>query len=1055
MKKLLLLLAVFLSFGIQAVIAQSGNKLSGKLLDENGDGLPGASITVKGTKSGTITDIDGNYQLTLPEGKDVIVVEALGYPNKEIKVKNANEPLSISMTKSASDIGGGLVIYGQRIDPKTNVGAVTTVTAKDIEKKTITNVVNALVGSNGINITSGGGQPGSEPDLHVRGFGSLSASSAPLIVLDGMVYDGTLSSINPNDVETISLLKDATASSLYGNRGSNGVILVTSKRGQAGSKPRINFNAESGFVQRMLPPLQTINQAEYYKMSYDMLKNYYTKNGSVAPGGALNSSQMSTLWNVVLGGYNAYDVPQDQLINPATGQVDPNARLVYDDNWMDMLARSGIRHNYNLSVGSGTESGDYRFAVGYTKDQGTVKYTNYDRVTLKLTVNSKITDWLKTGVDFGGGFGNQRNFTSSTNAYSNPFMTAQTIAPIYPVFIHDTAGNVVLGPDGKPAYDFGDNPEYGQSRNFGKNTNVIASLQKDDRTGMTYNFRGVGYLEATILKDIKIRSDVSLDYGNYNNTWYGSSEFGDFSTIGGLIDKRFGTNVSYTWRQMLIWNPTFSIFGEGHNLGVTLNHENYLTTSNGYYFQRTGFTSPDFKQPDAAAVSGGSGGSISELAMESYLALGTYDYKGKYHLSGSFRRDGTSRFINNRWGNFWSIGAGWSLTEENFLKNKYDWLSLLKVRASYGTQGNQDVSGYYVALPTYYFTPNASHAGYSFNGWGNPDLKWEGKYSFNVGGDIGLYNNRITASLDYYRSGSNDLLYVRPYAPSVGIGGIYDNVGDMQNNGIELQIKGDVVRSRDFTWNIELNLQRNRNKITSMQDGSNDSIVGSGTIMAKGLPLNSYFLPEYAGVYKGAAEMDSSFQLGDELWRLADGSLTNDHTVASLNGNRKLYSPANERIVDGSFSSTLRYKNFDLFLQFTFGVGGNFFDNVYAQLMSPSNAMNGNTWSPDILNSWSYDNQDGDLPRLGIGENNIGKISNRFLMSASFFKIQSAKLGYNLPDAWMKTAKFTSAKIYVSADNIYLFTARKGVDIQQSYFGSNSLSYTPYRTVMFGLNLGF
>lgn len=1056
MKKILLLLAVFLSFGIQAVIAQSGTKVSGKLLDQEGKGLPGASISVKGTKSLTITDIDGNYQISLPEGKDVIVIEAYGYPKREVKVRDANEPLTITMEKSNQTIGEGLTIYGQKIDPKTDVGAVTTVTAKDIEKKTITNVVNALQGSNGINITSGGGQPGSEPDLHVRGFGSLSAGSAPLIVLDGMIYDGSLNSINPNDVETISLLKDATASSLYGSRGSNGVIMVTSKRGVKGAKPRINFNAETGFVQRMLPPLQTINQAQYYTMAYEMMKNFYIENGLVAQsGGTLNTTQMKQVWDII-GGYNAYNVPQDQLIDPTTGAINPNASLAWDDNWMNTLDRTGIRHNYNLSVANGTESGDYRFAVGYTRDGGTVKYTNYDRITLKLTVNSKVTNWLKAGVDFSGGFSDQTNFVGQTNAYSNPFLTAQTIGPIYPIYIHDTSGNVVNGADGKPAYDFGDNPEYGQSRPFGINTNVIASLQKDNRTNLTYNFRGVSYLEATLMKDFKLRSDLSLDYANYNNTWYGSSEFGDFSTIGGLIDKEFGTNISYTWRQMLIWNPTFGIFSEKNHLGVTLDHENYLTTSSGYGFQRTGFTGPDFQEPDAAAVAGGSSGSTSTLAMESYLALAQYDYESKYHLSASYRRDGTSRFINNRWGDFYSFGAGWSLTEENFLKNKFDWLSLLKVRASYGTQGNQDLGGYYVALPTYYFTPNASHPGYSFNGYGNPNLKWEGKYSFNVGGDFGFYNNRVTASLDYYRSGSNNLLYVRPYAPSVGIGGIYDNVGSMANNGIELQIKADVVRSSEVTWNVELNLQRNRNKVTKMQNGDGDTIAGGGTIMTKGLALGTYFMPEYAGVYTGAPinrNDTNKLKKGDELWRLADGSVTNDYSIASLNQNSKVYAAANERKVDGSFASTISYKNFDLYVQFTFGLGGNYYDNVYAQLMGPNNARQGTTWNPDILNSWSYDNPDGTLPALDV--NGTGQLSSRFLISASFLKFQSAKLGYNIPENWMKTAKFTSAKIYVSADNIYLFTARKGVDIQQTYFGSNSLSYTPYRTIMFGLNLGF
>jgi len=1040
MKKLLLLLAVFLSLGIQAVIAQSGGTVSGRLLDENGEGLPSASVTIKGMQAGTITDIDGNFQIALPEGKNVIIVKAIGYAPKEIKVTNPNEPLNVTMEKSSTEIVAE--IYGRKIDPKTNVGSVTTVKAEDIEKKTITNVVNALQGSNGINITSGGGQPGSEPDLHVRGFGSLSASSAPIVVLDGMVYDGSLSSINPNDVESISLLKDATASSLYGNRGSNGVILVTSKRGTKGDKPQIKFGAQTGIMNRMLPRMATIGIQDYYEVAFQMVKNYLVAQGQMDANGSMS---LDSYWSTFLGGYNAYDMSKNDVIDAKTGKINPNAKLLWNDDWMDALGNNNaLRQQYDLSVSHASDKSDYYFSLGYNRDEGIVKYTNYNRLTMKLNVNSNITDWLKSGVDFSGMYEDQRNFTTSSDAYSNPFMTAQLMAPIFPIYKHDASGNVVVGYDGEPEYDFGDNPEYGQSRHFGKNTNIIASLQKDDRTNKNYRFRGVGYLEGKFLKDFTLRTDISLDYVNVNDNLYGNMEFGDFSSLGGVVQKTLQTNMSYTWRQMLTWKPSFGIFAEGHNLSATLDHENYLVNNNVYFLERSGFTGPEFKEPSAAAVSGASDGYLNTLAMESYLALANYDYQGKYFLSGSIRRDGTSRFASDsRWGNFWSIGGSWVLTQESFLKNKFDWLSLVKVRASYGTQGQENLGSYYAWLPRYYFNPNGANPGYSFNSWGNPDLKWEGKYMLNIGADLGFMNDRFIASFDYYRSGSFDLLYVRPYPLSTGIGGIQDNVGELRNSGIEIALRGDVIRTSNFTWNVSLNAQKVVNKMASMQ--GSDSIVGGGTIMAKGLPIGAYFMPVYAGVNP---------ENGDELWKLADGTTTADYVTANQTENMQ-YVGSPFRDLEGSVENSLSYKGFDFYLQVTYGLGGKFYDGNYQRLMAPDNAFQGFAWSPDILNAWTNDNKSGTIPRVGVNEDNIGNISDRFLMSSSFLKVQSAKLAYNLPSRWLTDAKISTAKVFISGDNLFLLTGRKGVDIQQDYFGSSSLSYYPYRTIMFGINLSF
>lgn len=1043
MKKILLLLTLFFSIGMQAVMAQTATTVTGKVLDEKGEGVPGATVIVKGTQTGTVTDMDGNFQINLPEDHNVIEINGIGFTSKEVKVTDPATPLTVNLTPGNNQTIGEIEIYGQKIDPRKNTGSVTTVTAEDIAKKPITNVIKALDGSAGIQMTSGGGQPGSTPAFIMRGIGSLSASTSPLIVLDGSVYNGSLSSLNPNDMESISMLKDASASSLYGARGANGVILMTSKKGKKGEKPAIRINGQTGIVNRMLPALETIDKKEYYEMGYQMWKNYLVVNGSQSPDAPLSSTRKNQLLNTIFGGYNPFNMSVDQLFDDK-GMINPDAQLLYDDNWMKELSRNGLRHVYDVSVSNGTDKGDYYFSVGYNNDEGIVKYTNYERITTNLRVNSQVTNWLKSGVSLMGAYENQRNFVGTTNAFSNPFMTAQTMGSIFPIYKYDSLGNQLKNSDGSPIYDFGDNPELGQSRHFGKNTNVIASLQYDDRTNKTYVARGLGYLEAKFLKDFTIHTDLALDYSNYNGNFYGNMLYGDFINIKGLVQKTLQTQLSYTFKQMLIWKPSFGIFAQDHSLGLTLDHENYLLSNNYYFIERSGFTGPEFKEGGAAAVAGASTTTFDQLAMESYLALANYDYKKKYFLTASFRQDGTSRFATDaRWGSFWSVSGAWAIGEESFIRDNVNWISNLKIRASYGIQGNEDLgSNYYSWLPRYYFNPNGSRPGYSFNSWGNPELVWESQYMLDLGLDLGVLNDRFTATFDFYDRGSSDLLYVRTFAPSTGIGGIQDNVGSMQNIGMELELKGDAVRTRDFNWNVQISLSHNKNKITEMQN--EDSLIGNLDLMTKGQALGTYFVPRYAGVDKTN---------GDELWYTADGSTTADYSVASLPENRVIIgSPF--RDLEGSMVNTFTYKNFDLSFQLNFGIGGKYYDYVYATLMQPGNGYSGTAWAPDILDSWSYDNPEGSLPRLDIGDPDIGSPSDRFFISSSFLKVQNINLGYTFKGKWLQNLKFSDLRVFVAADNVYLLAARKGVDIQQSLFGSSDLTYYPYRSIMFGLNVG-
>lgn len=1043
------------------LFAQSG-PVSGVVRDANNETVPNVVVKVKNTNITAITDANGNFTINLPEGgSKVLEFQMQGFNPTEYTVGNTTSGIEISMSTRVYQMGG-TTIYGRNLESDGLPTSEFTVTREQIAKRPITNIARALDSAPGIILTGEGGQPGSTPEMHIRGMGSLSASSAPLIVIDGSIYNGSLASLNTNDYESISLLKDATASALYGSRGANGVIMLTSRRGIKSDRPTINFDAQVGFVNRMLPEMETLGPKEYLEMAYQVHRQDLVSGGSASTNSPLTEQQINSMFNSLLGGYNPFKAPYNQIFDE-NGKVIDGLELKYTDNWMDEISRVGLRQQYNVSISNADDKSDYYFSIGYNSDEGIVKYSSFDRITTKLNLNSRITDWLRTGVNLTGNFQEQRNFTSQSNAFINPFLSAQTVGSIYPVYRYDSEGNPIIDPvTGEQEYDFGqyEEPEYGnprQRRPFGANTNVLASLRYDDRSNNRYTLRGVTYLEATILKDFIARIDFSLDHINYTSSSYQNSKFGDGVPTKGRISKSLMTQNSTIFRQMLSWSPSWGPFELGtHDLTATIAHESSLDDMKNTNFSRTGFINESFKEGDAAAVNERSGSSIDQLAIESYLGVLDYNYARKYFLSASIRRDGTSRFSSeSRWGNFWSVGGSWDIAKESFMEDaSANWLDALRLKLSYGIMGNENLGtgSYYAWLPNYFYASNGTQPGVLFNSWGNPGLVWESQYMLNLGLEIAAYR-RFVAAVDFYNKGSNDLLYVRPYAPSTGIGGIQDNVGSLSNKGIELALTGYIVESEQadgFKYNMQLNLSKNWNKVTKMQNADptdpnkGDSIIGNIDIMAEGLAVGTYFLPEYAGVDP---------ENGDELWYLNDGTTTNDYNEVNTREHRKVMgSPF--RDLEGAMIHNFSYKNFDFSFQINFGIGGKFYDNFYQSLMQPSNISDGRALHADALNNWSYGNREGTNPRLDNNSPFIGSHSDRWLMSASFLKIQNINLGYTVPKKYLESLRLNSLRVYVAADNVWLLAGRKGVDIQQSFFGISSMHYFPYRSVMFGVNLG-
>lgn len=1044
MKKTLLLCALVLWAGVQVSFAQD-RVVKGRVIDENGEGVPGATVKIKGTNSGSVTDVDGNYEISVPEDKNVLIFSGIGVETQELKLGNNLENLVTTLQQSDDNVITGVNIYGQKVDRKSFTGSVSTVTAKDISRRPVTNVANALEGATpGVAITSTG-QPGASPDIQVRGQNTLSANGNPLIVLDGAPYSGTLASINPNDVETMVVLKDASATSIYGSRGANGVILITTKRGEQSDKPVIDIDASVGMINRFMPFYKTLGVKDYLEMSFQAWNNAF--------GGTL--SYDPDFW-LYLGNYNPYNMSIKDVMTIKTengykyATVNPDARLMYNDSWLKELERTGIRHNYNIAVGNGDKKSDYRFSLGYTNDQGFMKMSNYDRITMKINVNSTITNWLKAGFNVGVTYDDMRFFTGGQQTYQNPFMTAQVMGPIYPVYRYDSLGNRMKDANGDVLYDFGVNDEnnpsrLAQNRPFATNLNPIASLYLDDIHTRKLTGFGATYLEAKILKDFNFRTNMVVNYLNISDYDYQNSVFGDGANIGGRMDRDLNARLNYTFNQILTWKPTFSGLnpsdGEGHNLDVVLGHEVYYVKDELNSLARTGFPSKDFREGAAAAVGVGSSSRVNELAMESYFSMLNYNYQSKYFFSASLRADGSSRFSpSSRWGTFGSVGLGWMLSQEGFMSN-VNQINMLKVRGSYGVAGNEalDVAGYYASQGKYSFLPNNTNSGLLFSNWDNPNLRWEGNFKFNIGFDLEAFGNRLTATFDYFNSGASNLLFVRPFPPSVGSGGVYDNVGNMSNRGVELQLSGDIVRSdRDgFRWNTRANLTHLRNEITKTQDG--DSLIGSGTILMKGKPVNSFFLPHYAGV-----DPDN----GQALYQKADGTITSDY--GSLTARDYNVLGSSFRDLEGSLTNTFGYKNFEFYFLVSFGIGGKFYDGMYARLMSTEQ---GQALHEDALKAWQKRGDVTDIPKLQYNKTYDNPLSDRFLISNSFVNLKTLNLSYRFSAKTVKSIGLRGLSIYTAVDNLFYKSARTGVNVQQDFFGTTSFYYVPTRTVVFGLNV--
>ena len=1042
-----MLLMAVLVMGIGLATAQV-QTVTGTVTSEE-DGLPivGASVTVKGTQQGTATDMDGHFTIAnVPASAKSIVVSYIGMDTQELHI---TKNMKIKMSSNSQSLDEVMVVAYGTAKKSSFTGAASTVKGDKIQKLQVSNISKALEGSvAGLQTASSSGTPGSSSSIIIRGLGSISSSQSPLIVVDGVPYEGSLNSISTQDIESLTVLKDAAANSMYGARGSNGVIIITTKGSKSG-KTRINFEARYGFNDRGVGNYDIITDAgEYYEMAYESIRN-----SLVEQMGYAGASQYVA--KNLISGYLKYNkfkgVADDQLIDPATGKLNPAAKTYkWNDDWTKDPFHNGTRQEYNINVTGGTENTQAYVSLGYLSDEGYMVGSSFDRISARVKVDQKIGKYFKIGGNVAYANTIQDRFDSQVGTnYSNIFMFSQSIAPIYPIYLYDRDGNLMRDEKGAVRYDFG--TEY--VRPYASEQNPLAVAKENIYKTTRDNLSSRGYLEAYFLNDFKFTANIAYDVFNTRQTEYATPIGGDAASVGGRGYKYSTRTGALNCNQLLNWNRSFG----DHNVNVLLGHETKNDKYEFLYGEMTNFSDPSNPEFSNAAQYQGLSSYTGEYALEGYFIKGEYNYADKYYFTASFRRDGSSKFAKeNRWGSFWALGASWRLKEEAFLKD-VDFIDNLKVKASFGTQGNDNIldpNGYtiYKAYSDLYTVERVDGAAAFTKVFrGNRDLTWEKSNNFNIGFE-GSFFDRLNVNFDFFIKETKDMLYASPLASSEGTPTwIYRNEMDMKNTGVELEINADVIKTKNFKWNVAFNATHYKNELTKLPDSKPadqypDGYQAGSYWRKIGGSLYDFYTYEYAGV-----DPENGKPLYNKYTKDENGVETvttvNTTSEASLRQTGKSAIPK----LTGGLSTTFEAYGFDLSIQTAFQIGGYVWDSQYMTLMNTGDA--GENFHKDMFNRWTPANTNTNIPQLLYQDQDQALGGDFALINASYFSLRNLTLGYSLPKSLIKKVGIGNLRVYLTGDNLWLQSKRKGLDPRQSFSGGTGYVYSALSSYSIGLNL--
>ena len=1074
----------------------------------------GATVNVVGTQTGTATDIDGRFTLTVPSTNSQLKVSFIGMTPITVKAENG---MVIEMHSNTQDLDEVVVVAYGTAKKSALTGAVSQVTAQQIEARPVTSVTSALEGTTtGLVVNSTYGQPGSDASIRIRGFASINGSNEPLYVIDGVPFGGNISDLNSADIESITVLKDATSAALYGNRAGNGVILINTKRGH-NDKVRINASAMMGTYTRGIPEYDRMNARQWMNA---MMQSYAREHYAAGNSGDKTMSWDQAIANANAGiitdylHYNIFDQPDNDLFNGI--YLKNNAQIksgIADDlDWFKAAIRSGFRQDYTLSGDGGNQMANYYFSAGYTKEDGYTKESGFERITGRASVNLNPKKWFKTGMTLAGSHQLTNFHSDNEDSYKNAFGYCRNIAPIYPIHLHDMAtGDYMLDENGNLIYDSGD--VNGRTQYSGRHYLWETELDMDKTYRNVLN--GQAYMTFVLPYGFDLTVKGDLNVRNTENREYNNAIIGDGQGNNARTKRTIYRYKNYTLQQLLNWKQTY---GNRHAFEVLLGHENYYYKYNYLY----GFKANETLAGHVDMINFSDIQNLYDYEnndrRESYLGRLIYGLDDKYIFEGTFRRDGSSRFHkDHRWGNFYSIGGTWVMSREDFI-SKYDWINNLKFRVAYGEVANDRAADYYSYMALYDITVNGGMGALVKSQLTNELLSWESVRNLSIGLEGRLFN-RLNFGLDYFIKGSKDLIFNLNQPLSAGatstssaVSQVQVNLGNMVNRGIEFSADADIIQTKDLRFNMGLNLTFIKNKITKMPDIYN--VGGEKDEYTAGLQSGQYNYRKghsmysfYTYTYKGIDDMTGKalYTFNDHDYYvpgMTTGSTEGLEAIPEgeyvvIDGVPYVYKPATYGKREwhgsampklyGSFNPTIDYKNFTLSGIFSFQLGGKCIDWTYQSLTSMGGSPSAihadmeNAWIKDLNGTAvtytddqikgmtvtdaegnSYVNYPGSrldpngTPAVYSADNSYNSAtSDRYITSSNYFIIKNIGLTYRLPRFILDKIGFTYISLNATVENLYTKSARKGMNPQQSFSGYvGDIMVTP-RVFSFGVKIGF
>lgn len=1070
-------------------------QVQGIVEDEQAEPVIGASVTLPGTAIGTITDIDGHFNLMVPDTAQTLHVSYIGMQEQQVAIR----PFLHIVLRNSTTMLQDVVVTGYgNVSKGSFAGSATAVQAKTISKKSPTELSKALTGEvAGMQVINSSGQPGESADIRLRGIGSVNGGTAPLFVVDGVPYEGDLSSIAPGDIASITVLKDATATSLYGSRGANGVILISTKRGERDQHGTIEADVHYGANLHLLPLYEVISSPEeYVEMAWLGLYNSskFTDERNRIDGA--NSDLFSSI--CLPNTYNLWDAPGNALINDY-GKFWDDVHRKKDfqqlSNWQDALFRVGQKANASIQLSGGTDNITYYTSASYLKDEGYYIGSDYDRFSVRTNLDFKAKKWLRCNVNLAYTY-SQKNAAGQDESMNNGFAFVNGIPPIYPVYLYDANGNILTDPKtGEEAYDYG--MQEGTGRAFGTSINPAGSLRYDRDRTLKHQVSGTGMLEFKLYEGLTFTINAGVQYLGQAGSQYVNSYYGDAAGIGRTRKTQINY-LSFTSNQLLEYNHTFG----NHAVRLLAGHETQFKRTD-YSYGAKSHTAAS--KGDAALEFGNAvemvalNSNSNSFALESYLMTTSYVYDERYGISANYRADGSSKFAKgHRWGHFGSVGASWMFTNEAFLQQQ-KWLRNGKLRLSWGVQGNQDGITNDLFSDQYTVQQVDGEVAYVWGYKGNENLTWERSQQVDLGleADISQY---LSMELDYFYKRTTDMLFPCYVQPSKGYSYYYINGGKLENQGIEMQFTIHAVKRKDISLDLRLNGCHYNNKVLELPEylGTDDAMIMSGSL-AVGHGLSEYYTRTYLGVdaetgvalyqgYYDAGLGDFGIGFGISAAELRATGRTGSNYISNVYQYKQKYPDADIRTtatptasfagydfvgksavpaMSGGFGFDFTAYGVSLSLSCTYGIGGYGYDNTYAALMNSGQAGKYN-WHIDQRKAWNARMSDSEKQAIAdMGSAGIPKLSNgadkyatssstRFLTSNSFLSLGNIRLGYSFPKKWMQKIHLQDLSVYVSGDNLALASARKGYHPLVSYSGSSNVyQYTPLSTVLGGISITF